>query len=105
MGDNAKHSWEWHNNEVGKGYQARGVVRQPGMQIASAPVLDLSKPQSSPELNQNQSSKKESEKSKKDSKAKKSNDKIKKKKFGKPSFNPLLQLLATRLSDKTMSFS
>jgi len=28
MGDNAKQEWSWHNNEIGQGYQAKGVVRQ-----------------------------------------------------------------------------
>lgn len=28
MGENAKKEWEWHNNQVGYGYQAKGVVRQ-----------------------------------------------------------------------------
>ena len=28
MGDNAKQSWSWHNNEIGQGYQAKGVIRQ-----------------------------------------------------------------------------
>ena len=30
MGDNATASWAWHNTVVGQGYQAKGVVRQPG---------------------------------------------------------------------------
>ena len=32
MGDNATASWAWHNTVVGQGYQAKGVVRQPGSQ-------------------------------------------------------------------------
>eukprot|EP01038_Epipyxis_sp_PR26KG_P015314 gene15314-20639_t len=28
MGENARKDWEWHNTVVGKGYQAKGVVRQ-----------------------------------------------------------------------------
>ena len=38
MGDNANHSWAWHNTEVGKGYQARGVFRQPGVAASAAPT-------------------------------------------------------------------
>ena len=43
MGDNANKQWEWHNNAVGKGYQARGVVRQPGSAGADAvqKVVDM----------------------------------------------------------------
>lgn len=116
MGDNARHAREWHNVEVGQGYQARGVVRQPGSQPTSqVKLLDLSKPQQSTTVNTSQSAtssahdakdKKKKEKHKSASRHHKSSKK-KDKKAKKASFhfNPLLQLLATRLSDKTLSFN
>ncbi len=112
MGDNAGKSWEWHNTEVGQGYQARGVIRQRSA-VAEVSIVDLSKPQNVSDQNDKseKSNKKEVDhrsKDKKDKKAHKSSSsktKVKKEKREKPSFNPLLQLLATRLSDKTMSFS
>ena len=43
MGDNATASWAWHNTVVGQGYQAKGVVRQPGSQAVAIVDLRLSK--------------------------------------------------------------
>jgi hypothetical protein len=43
MGDNASASWAWHNTVVGQGYQAKGVVRQPGSQ--SVAIVDLRRPE------------------------------------------------------------
>jgi hypothetical protein len=107
MGDNARASWDWHNTEVGKGYQAKGVIRQPG----SAPtmkVIDQSQPLSV-DKKQLDSSKNEIVHKVKKTKAKKSKKSHKSShsssKLVKARFNPLVQLLATRLSNKTMSFS
>ena len=42
MGENAKVRWEWHNNEVGEGYQARGVVRQSSISCTSKErIIDM----------------------------------------------------------------
>lgn len=102
MGDNARQTWEWHNNEIGIGYQARGVVRQP-MAARNTTIVDLSLPAASIEqVNESQNDNKKNKKSIDESSGKK---KKKKKKYERPSFNPLLQVLATRLSDKTMTFS
>ena len=46
MGDNASASWAWHNTVVGQGYQAKGVVRQPG----SNPVKVVSLKAASPSV-------------------------------------------------------
>ena len=116
MGDNAKYTRDWHNVEVGQGYQARGVVRQPtAAPAAGMKIVDYSKPDHVVVNNNTESShnhKKPSTEIKSHS-DKKDKKKDKKKKVSKSKssskssfkFNPLLQLLATRLSDKTMSFS
>lgn len=110
MGDNAKASWEWHNHEVGKGYQARGVIRQPGSSN-SVNVVDLSKP-IAPTTKDSVPKQALDGKAKKEGKERKEKEVKKSERSGKHSrmsakarFNPLLQLLATRLSDKTMSFT
>lgn len=43
MGDNASKSWEWHNNEIGIGYKAKHVVRQPGLNPIplSTKIIDM----------------------------------------------------------------
>lgn len=42
MGENAKVRWDWHNHEVGKGYQARGVVRQSSISCTSRErIIDM----------------------------------------------------------------
>ena len=126
MGDNAKQFKDWHNIEVGKGYQARGVVRQPGSAPSTAPqpmkVLDFSKPVVQEASSEPRSEKgreggegerKSEKKAKKYSSSHKSSKKEKKHKKSSSSsssskshkFNPLLQLLATRLSDKTLTFT
>jgi hypothetical protein len=45
MGENANASWAWHNTVVGEGYQAKGVVRQPGMKAPSVQVVDSTRQQ------------------------------------------------------------
>lgn len=44
MGDNALKGWEWHNTEVGKGFQARGVVRQATIRSDPIKIIDMSAP-------------------------------------------------------------
>ena len=41
MGENAKKEWEWHNNQVGIGYQAKGVVRQNNVHVKIDKVIDM----------------------------------------------------------------
>jgi hypothetical protein len=36
--------WEWHNNEVGVGYQARHVVRQKALPSATGQIIDMRGP-------------------------------------------------------------
>jgi sRNA-binding protein len=43
MGDNARVDWDWHNKTVGEGYQARGVIRQRGVDVPDMKVIDYSK--------------------------------------------------------------
>lgn len=146
MGDNATASWGWHNTVVGEGYQAKGVVRQPGPN--SVKVLDLRKaeqlisqtnlqavvsfshlPKESEEKskrnrdakdrsrNERHEKKRREEKEdgKKDKKHKKKSSKKKNrsdKESSSPNdvdvsdkFNPLLQYLASCISNRTRSFS
>lgn len=151
MGDNAKKTWEWHNVEVGKGFQSRGVVRQPQVQHKADKIIDLRGPISTVELpaatesepaarrkrsadysssdhdsdSRNGSDNEDSESKHKKSKKHKSppepkgnrkkSSKSSKRRSSEPSrtasvtqrrrFNPLLQLLASRLSDTTQSFT
>ena len=42
MGDNAKQIWSWHNNEIGQGYQAKGVIRQNHGANQPIKVIDMS---------------------------------------------------------------
>ena len=116
MGDNATKSWEWHNNIVGQGYQARGVVRQPGRNDKKElHIVDMSKPVeeklihiSTAKSSENVQTESPKEKDRKSSKKKRrradnsddDNDIV----LQKSNFNPLLQALAKRLSNKTMEF-
>lgn len=113
MGDNATKSWEWHNNIVGQGYQARGVVRQPGLNDRKdLQIVDMSKPvedlvhTGTAKFSDKVQSESPKEKVRKNSKKKRrrdadnSDDDV----IKKSNFNPLLQLLAKRLSNKTMEF-
>ena len=146
MGDNATASWGWHNTVIGEGYQAKGVVRQPGSN--SVKVLDLRKAEiqtsqtsqqpvvpSSHSVTENderskrkrdskdksrsekheKKKKEEKEDGKKEKKHKKKSSKKKNRSDKKSStasdvgvsdkFNPLLQYLATCISNRTRSFS
>ncbi len=148
MGDNAAIERSWHNTQVGVGYKAKHVIRQPGSERPTTAVplrdkfLDLSMP---PVVLDNVSgsakipisatldSKSSDSKSKKTSSRKRERDhKEKGKKSGSRSdkhdnskrkwskkddcyeeendtnfieFNPFLQYFATRISNKTMTFS
>eukprot|EP01041_Mallomonas_annulata_P009956 gene9956-20700_t len=124
MGENANANWEWHNKEVGTGYQAKGVVRQRSAQPNEFKIVDLScnvdkaEKRKHTEIHDNivESDKKakkshndkdsKKKKHKKDKKTDKKKDKKSKEhKRERNDFNPLLQLLVTRLSNKTRSFS
>jgi hypothetical protein len=142
MGDNATASWAWHNTVVGQGYQAKGVIRQPGS-IQSKVLIDLKKEnvailksveqekkpahstEPCEEMNTEKKTKKKrkhkhgSEDEKRDQKEKKEKKEKKHKKKSKKdkssskddpsnsvdSFNPLLQFLASSLSNRTRVFS
>ena len=115
MGDNASQNWSWHNNEIGQGYQAKGVVRQnvggkPTMKIIDMTVKadndngngngngnadDKKKHKASKSHKKEKKHKKEkSHKEKKDKKHKKhSKHKEDKGDKDKDQFNPLLQIL------------
>jgi hypothetical protein len=142
MGDNATASWAWHNTVVGQGYQAKGVIRQPGSNQSKV-LLDLKKEivgtlrsvdqekkpaqstESCEEMNTEKKTKKKRKhkhgsedekrdhKEKKEKKDKKHKKKSKKEKISSEddskrvvdSFNPLLQFLASSLSNRTRVFS
>ena len=44
MGDNANNKWQWHNTEIGSGYQAKFVVRQPGKSNEEMKIVDMRGP-------------------------------------------------------------
>lgn len=47
MGDNANNKWQWHNTEIGSGYQAKFVVRQPGKSYGEMKIVDMRGPNAS----------------------------------------------------------
>ena len=109
MGDNATKRWEWHNNVVGEGYQARGVIRQPGRnERRDLQIVDMSKPEElSAKNSDNVLLDSPKEKGRKSSKKKRRRDtdySCDDDVVMTSRFNPLLQLLAKRLSNKTMEF-
>ncbi len=94
---------DWDNWQLGEGYQARGVIRQRIGDVAKDfKILDMTKQEG------------EEKKRKKEIKAKKVKDNLTKtkrkesrKKRGNKllnPFNPLIQLLVSRISNQTMSF-
>ena len=148
MGDNATASWAWHNTIVGQGYQAKGVVRQPGSNPVKALDLRVSgqreqtiastttskceqigvredpkkSKRKSREMDESGDHKDgRKKKSKRDDKKEKKEQKQKKKKSNskdksdrrdlcpldkiRDNFNPLLQYLATCLSNRTRLFT
>eukprot|EP01035_Chromulina_nebulosa_P020609 gene20609-26721_t len=130
MGENARVDWEWHNNEIGRGYQAKGVIRQPGqLNTSIVNIIDKTKLvniKSDKNTNNDDDSsdtnhihhkkhKKNIKKSKnsKDKKKDKRKDKKKDKKKEKDKsntndlqdFNPILQFFASRISDSTREFT
>jgi hypothetical protein len=147
MGDNANVDWEWKNTVVGEGYQAKGVIRQPGVASEKMRIVNMSLPppeesnvrkrsdkrarsESDDEDDRvghkksKKKDKKDEKKAKKDRKHDKKKDKKKEHKRsssyhrdkyngsrsrGKEAdgvgFNPLLQHLASSLSNKTRCFT
>ena len=117
MGDNANIDRQWHNHEVGKGYQAPGVVRQRNVSNQMIKVIDMRNPQ---ELKQKEDeiepkkkmarkeelkSEKKEKKIKKERTTKKEKMEKKSKKHKHAEFNPFLQVLACRLSNTTREFT
>jgi hypothetical protein len=111
MGDNALKKWDWHNTIVGEGYAAKGVIRQKTAVTASlGKIVDMSSTTVSSEVLRQDGDDRES----KHKKGKRKREKEKKSKHkkrhknksdtNKNGFNPLLQLLASRLSDSSTSF-
>ena len=107
MGDNATKRWEWHNVEVGEGYQAKGVVRQPGVSNnVLNNVVDMRKSvDSSLETKSRNDFHDTKEKAKKKRKHDDSCEGSILNTKSKSKFNPLLQLLAKNLSNQTTEFS
>ena len=128
MGDNASQIRDWHNQEVGRGYQSAGVVRQRGPAAEVGKILDMRRPVSEEtdsseergsdkELakkkarkeDKKEKKKKDSKKERKERKEKKIKKKSKKDKKRENSedstFNPFLQVLATRISNTTREFT
>ena len=127
MGDNANQIRDWHNQEVGRGYQSAGVVRQRGPVAEVGKILDMRGPVSEEtdsseecgsdkELAKKKARKEgKKEKKKKDSKKERKERKEKKIKKSKKekkkensedsTFNPFLQVLATRISNTTREFT
>ena len=107
MGDNANKAWEWHNNEVGVGYAAPGVVRQRQVGDKKYSIVDMTK--KIEKDNDAKDKKHKRHKEKKDEKPKKKRKKSKHKtddeENDSPIFNPFLQLLASQISDTTRHFS
>ena len=123
MGDNACKSWEWHNTDVGSGYQAKGVYRQPSANVNPTKIVDMSRPvESNEQRKHSRDHENTKENSHKISKKKKSKPekKSKKKKSKKESvdhsesenseddhidqissYNPLLQLFISKISEDT----
>ncbi len=89
MGDNANKNWEWHNKEIGVGYAAKGVIRQPQASLKSVNVLDMSHVAN---VENNQTNSKKSKKRYRESHQTQG---------AKIKFNPAIQLLALQLSDTT----
>jgi hypothetical protein len=116
MGDNANKNWEWHNNEVGGGYAAPGVVRQRQAGGDTGKIVDMTKPVVAVPTD-SESSKKQKKESSAEERREKSDRHKKKRKKNKddssrrsratdsPGFNPLLQLFASQISDTTRHFS
>lgn len=131
MGDNANANWAWKNTEIGVGYQAKGVIRQrtaeqpkiKNMSVPSAPTSSssaviMSTIQPAEQKNElkkrhrddsDKSDDGDGKKCKKEKESKKSKKEHKKDHHHdtkeKDSFNPLLQCLAERLSNKTRLFT
>jgi hypothetical protein len=108
-------------SKVGQGYQARGVVRQPGKQPEVLRVLDMRRPSESPivETESKKQKKEKKEEHQRKHKRKKSSHKDEKSKKHRKEkvdgdahdggafvdFNPLLQYFASNISNKTRVFT
>ena len=114
MGENAKTEWEWHNNEVGVGYAARGVVRQRVTGYETSKIIDMSKPAPTGEENiedfvvkekSNATKINERDRDHAVKKKRKKDTEISTKKEACHTFNPFLQIFASQISDTTRHFS
>lgn len=115
MGENAKKSWEWHNTEVGAGYQAKGVVRQRvaehnqvtkivDMRMSTGPqATEISAGNRDKVTEENRKEKKKDkkrEKSKKHRRDESDDSSVERQpRRQRMKFNPLLQALSVRLRD------
>lgn len=117
MGENANQKWEWHNNEIGVGYAAPGVVRQRQAGYETSKIIDMSK-RDPPADNENiketattdtistkESKSKKADKSKKKRKRHREEHEQQHRASEGPSFNPFLQIFAAQISDTTRHFS
>ena len=113
----------WVNTAVGSGYQASGVVRQRKLEPAAVKILDMRGPQTEPGQQQaegvrkrkadeekHRDSQQNDKKKRKEKKKKKHNKRSKKDDEESASlrargFNPLLQLLASRISARPREFT
>lgn len=101
MGENAKISWEWHNSDINKGWQANHVIRQPSVQFNPQNIVDMTQRSQDREEKNVKVKHQNNNKSKKD---KKKDKKHKKSSTSTDGFNPILQYFASTISDTTRSF-
>lgn len=114
----------WVNTAVGSGYQASGVVRQRKLEPTAVKILDMRGPQTEPGLqaegvrdkkrkaddekhrdsHQNDKKKRKEKKKKKHNKRSKMDDE-ESASLRARGFNPLLQLLASRISARPREFT
>jgi hypothetical protein len=106
MGENAGKDWEWHNKEIGIGYAAKGVVRQPQSHPKVSQIVDMTKANHLQEISieKTDKSKKKSHKHEKKRKHDSKESNSSKRRSKEITFNPMLQLLAAQLSDTTRVF-
>jgi hypothetical protein len=91
----------WVNVDLNVGFQAAGVVRQRGFEVGAVKIIDMRGPQQNEVENPGGNKKRKREK-KRDSSSSRIGDKGSSE---KDSFDPLLQLFASRLSSKTREFT
>mmetsp|Transcript_28003 Transcript_28003/g.30608 ORF Transcript_28003/g.30608 Transcript_28003/m.30608 type:complete len:112 (-) Transcript_28003:21-356(-) len=99
---------DWDNWQLGEGYQARGVIRQRIGDVAKDfKILDMTKQEQLMKDGEEKKRKKEIKAKKVKGNLTKTKRKESRKKRGNKllnPFNPLIQLLVSRISDQTMSF-